>query len=120
MLRRIEKPLLILAMCLGGLLMWTAVPAAWLWIAGRYARVSQSDMSSFAVLYAGTPTTMLAVGMALGRVERRYADRFNAEHAEEFLPEARGAEKAVQVAAEHLPVGRACAVGLAVQPYCGA
>lgn len=77
MSRRIEKPLLILAMCLGGLLIWTAVPAVWLWIAGRYARVSQSDMSSLALVYAGTPTSMFAVGRGLGRLERRYAERFN-------------------------------------------
>lgn len=64
-------------MCVGGLLMWTAVPAAWLWIAGRFARVSQSDMSSFALLYAGTSASMLAVGIGLGRLERRYAARFD-------------------------------------------
>ncbi len=75
--RRIEKPALILAMSLGGLLMWTAVPAAWLWFAGRFARVTQSDMSSFALLYIGTSVSMYAVGLGLGRFERRYADRFD-------------------------------------------
>lgn len=74
---RIEKSALVVAMSLGGLLMWTAVPAAWLWIAGRYARVSQSDMSSFALLFVGIPATMLAIGMGLGRLERRYTDRFD-------------------------------------------
>ena len=79
MSQRIEKPALILAMCVGGLLMWTAVPAAWLWFAGRFARVTRSDMSSFALLYFGTSVTMYAVGLGLGRIERRYADRFNIE-----------------------------------------
>lgn len=77
MSRRIEKPALILAMSVGGLLMWTAVPAVWLWIAGRYSRVSQSDMSSFALLFAGIPATMFAIGLGLGRLERRYEDRFD-------------------------------------------
>lgn len=66
-------------MCLGGLLMWTAVPAAWLWFAGRFARVTESDMSSFAMLYAGTSTSMYAVGVGLGRLEARYAERFDVE-----------------------------------------
>jgi len=75
--RRIEKPALILAMSLGGLLMWTAVPAAWVWVAGRYARVSQNDMASLVLLLIGMPATMVAFGMGLGRLERRYADRFD-------------------------------------------
>jgi len=68
---------MILVMSLGGLLMWTAVPAVWLWVAGRYARVSQSDMSSFALLFVGMPATMTVIGLGLGRLERRYADRFD-------------------------------------------
>lgn len=58
-LSRIEKPALIVAMSLGVLIMWTAVPAA-----GRYARVSQSDMSSFVMLYVGIPATMVGIGLA--------------------------------------------------------
>jgi hypothetical protein len=76
---RIEKPALIFAMSLGGLLMWTLVPAVWVWIGGRYARVSQSDMSSFALLFVGIPATMFVVGKGLGRLQRRYADRFDVE-----------------------------------------
>ncbi|MDO9356942.1 MAG: hypothetical protein Q7T55_24810 [Solirubrobacteraceae bacterium] len=79
MLSRIEKLALISAMVLGGLLMWTAVPAAWLWIAGRYSRVSQSEMSSLVMLNVGIPATMYAVGLGLGRLERRYASRFDVE-----------------------------------------
>jgi hypothetical protein len=74
--RRLEKSILIVVMCAGCLLMWTAVPAAWLWIAGRFARVSQSEMSSFAILYAGTTASMTLVGMVLGRIDRRYTARF--------------------------------------------
>lgn len=59
--------------------MWTVVPAIWVWIAGRFARVTQSDMSSFALLYLGTSVSMYAVGWGLGRFERRYADLFDAE-----------------------------------------
>lgn len=77
--RRIEKLALILAMSFGVLLLWTAVPAAWMWIAGRYSRVSQSDMSSFVVLYTGIPATMCVVGKGLSRLERRYADNFGAQ-----------------------------------------
>lgn len=77
--QRIEKPALILAMSLGVLLMWTAVPAVWMWIAGRYSRVSQSDMSSFVLLYIGIPATMCVLGKGLGRLEGRYAERFGVE-----------------------------------------
>lgn len=77
MSRSLEKPALILAMSLGTLLLWTAVPALWVWIAGRTARVSQSDMSSFALIFIGIPITMVVVGKGLVRLERRYTERYD-------------------------------------------
>lgn len=78
MSRRLEQTVLIAAMSAGCLLMWTAVPAAWIWIAGRYSRVSQSEMSSIAILFVGFPATMVAIGLVLGRLDDRYSRRFGA------------------------------------------
>jgi hypothetical protein len=76
---------MIVAMSLGGLLMWTAIPAVWLLIAGRYSRVSQSDMTSFALLFSGIPATMYAAAVGLGRLERRYEDRFETHAGPRFV-----------------------------------
>lgn len=63
-------------MLIGSILLWTLIPAAWLWIAGRYARVSQSEMNSIVVLIVGIPVTMIVVGKLLSRLDNRYTDRF--------------------------------------------
>lgn len=77
--RRVEQVSLILVMVVSSVLMWTAVPAAWLWIAGRFSRVSESDMTSIAIVLTGIPATMVLIGLGLGRVERRYLDRFGSD-----------------------------------------
>ncbi|MEH3052863.1 MAG: hypothetical protein PGN13_02505 [Patulibacter minatonensis] len=74
--RRLEQAGIVLVLVVGAVLMWTAVPALWLWLAGRFSRVSQSDMSSLAIVIVGMPSTMIAVGAALGRLDRRYMVRF--------------------------------------------
>jgi hypothetical protein len=53
-------------LALGGLAMWTAIPLAWLWIA--------SQAGGPLLLIAGTVTTMVAWGVVLGAVNRRYQD----------------------------------------------
>lgn len=76
MLRRLEQRGLILVMVVASVLMWTAVPAAWLWIASRFSSVSRSDMTSIVLVLTGIPATMVMVGLGLGHVERRYLERF--------------------------------------------
>jgi hypothetical protein len=74
--RRLEQAGIVIVLVVGAVLMWTAVPAMWLWLAGRFSRVSQSDMSSLAIVIIGMPSTMVALGAALGRLDRRYMRRF--------------------------------------------
>lgn len=75
----VERVVLLAAMVVGSFLMWTAVPAAWLWIAGRFSRVSQSDMTSIVIVMTGIPATMVFVARGLGRLDARYTKRFGPE-----------------------------------------
>ncbi len=81
MARRTEQGGLICAMAVASFLMWTAVPAMWLWIGGRFSSVSRSDMSSMVIVLTGIPATMILIGLGLGRLERRYLERFGGEGA---------------------------------------
>lgn len=68
--------LLILAMLIGSIVMWTAAPALWLWLAGRYSQVSQSDMNSLLLVLIGIPTTMVLIGKLLSRIDAFYTAQF--------------------------------------------
>ena len=68
-MRRLATTALLATMAAGSLAVWTAVPFAWLWLAGRFA-------GSNAISYLGAlvvcPAVMVAVVLGLGRVERAY------------------------------------------------
>lgn len=74
--RRLLQVTLVLTMLIGSIVMWTLIPALWLWIAGRYARVSQSEMNSIAIIVVGIPVTMVVAGKLLSRLDNRYTARF--------------------------------------------
>lgn len=101
---RVEQTGLILVMVVASLLTWTAVPAAWLWFASRFSSVSESDMTSIVLVVTGIPATMVLVGLGLGRVERRYTERFGTHQSRtvagaRWLRSMRGSDEPEQVTA---------------------
>lgn len=74
--RRLLQMTLVVTMLIGSIVMWTLIPAAWLWIAGRFAKVSQSEMNSMVLVLVGIPVTMILAGKVLSRLDHRYTDRF--------------------------------------------
>lgn len=56
---------LIALMAVGSLALWTAVPAGWLWLAGR---LGDSNLFSYFVALVGSPITMVVGAQALYRL----------------------------------------------------
>src|SRR5215211_1677503 len=61
---------LVALMAVGSIALWTVVPLMWIWFA---AEVGGSYFISYLVALAGAPLTMIALGIALYRVQNRYA-----------------------------------------------
>jgi hypothetical protein len=74
--QRVHQGLLVLAMFLGSLAMWAGSPALWLYLAGRFSKVSTSSMGTFLMVIIGIPVTMVLIGKVLARLDAVYTERF--------------------------------------------
>ncbi len=64
---------LVMAMLAGCLFLWIGVPLGWLWI-GSQVQASASIGTALMVTMLGIMTTIVAVVIVLGRLNRRHAD----------------------------------------------
>jgi hypothetical protein len=74
--QRFHQLALILGMFLGSVAMWAGSPAFWLWLAGRFSKVSQSQMNMLLMVIIGIPVTMVMIGKVLSRLDHRYTHAF--------------------------------------------
>jgi hypothetical protein len=63
---------LLLLMVLGSLVLWLAVPVAWLWIGSRIDGSLEASMKAYGAIAAGVPATMLVIFWLLRRVDRAH------------------------------------------------
>lgn len=84
--RHLEQVALILVMFIASIVMWTGAPALWLWLAGRYSRVSQSDMNSLLLVLVGIPTTMVLIGKLLSWIDGVYTAHFGTRDETHIAP----------------------------------
>ncbi|MEH3052810.1 MAG: hypothetical protein PGN13_02235 [Patulibacter minatonensis] len=73
---RLEQGFLVFSMFLGSVMMWAGSPAFWLWLAGRFSKVSQSQMNMLLMVIIGIPVSMVLIGKVLTRIDDRYTHRF--------------------------------------------
>ena len=60
---------LVVAMVLGSLVLWLAVPVAWLWLASHIDSSLDASLKAYAVIAIGVPATMLALFWLLRRLD---------------------------------------------------
>jgi hypothetical protein len=60
---------LVCLMILGSLVLWLAVPLAWLWLASHIDGSLDASLKAYAAVAVGVPTTMLALFWLLRRVD---------------------------------------------------
>ena len=60
---------LIVLMVLGSLMLWLAVPVAWLWIASHIDASLEASFRAYAVVAIGVPATMLIMFALLRRLD---------------------------------------------------
>lgn len=60
---------LVAALALGSLVMWIAIPAAWLWLTSQ---ASDEYLTIYGAALVGAPLTMVAWGWCLHRINRAY------------------------------------------------
>ena len=71
---RTAAVLLILLMGVGSILMWLAVPLAWIYFVSQKTTSSQPSMGAYVLLLFGIPASMVVVGKLLGRLNRLYGE----------------------------------------------
>lgn len=60
---------LIVAMVLGSLVLWMAVPLGWLWVASRINQSLDPSFTAYAAVAIGIPVTMMLVFQGLRRLD---------------------------------------------------
>ncbi|HLM49156.1 MAG TPA: hypothetical protein VK279_01310 [Solirubrobacteraceae bacterium] len=70
--RAVRSAVLIAAMVLGALCIWTASPAAWLWVASQMEGGGPPTMEAIAVVVIGVGLTTLALGKLLAVLDARH------------------------------------------------
>ncbi len=63
---------LILAMVVGSLVLWIAVPLGWLYLASQLTNSSQPSLGPYVLVIIGIPASMFGVGKALSRLNDAY------------------------------------------------
>jgi hypothetical protein len=61
---------LIVLMVLGSLMLWLAVPVAWLWLASQIDQSLEASFRAYVVIAIGVPLTMLVIFSMLRRLDR--------------------------------------------------
>jgi hypothetical protein len=70
--RRAAALLVLAAMFVASLAVWTAIPLAWLWIGSHVTSSSQPGLGPYVIVIAGIPLTILAVVWGLYRCDALY------------------------------------------------
>jgi hypothetical protein len=65
---------LIALMAVGSVALWLGVPFLWIWIASQMADSTQPALGPIVLVLVAVPVTMVAIGKALGRLNRLYAE----------------------------------------------
>ena len=63
---------LIVLMVLGSLVLWLAVPVAWLWVGSHIDDSLEASFRAYAVIAIGVPATMLAIFALLRRLDHAH------------------------------------------------
>lgn len=74
-IRTASRPLalgLVAAMALGSVVMWIAIPAAWVVLAAQLAHTGQPTLGPLVMILVGAPLTMLPAAKLLGVLDRRH------------------------------------------------
>jgi hypothetical protein len=69
---RIAAILLIALMALGSVLLWIAIPVAWLYLGSQLTSSSQPSLGPYVVVLVGIPVSMFLVGKVLARLNGAY------------------------------------------------
>ena len=59
-------------MAIGSVMLWIAIPLAWLYVGSRLTNSSQPSLGPYVVVIVGIPVTMLLVGRLLARLNGVY------------------------------------------------
>ena len=70
---KVRKAVIIALMAVGGLSMWIANPALWLWITAHLQEGTQPSMGPYALMLVGIVLTCVAIGKGLSMLNRYYA-----------------------------------------------
>ena len=71
--RRAASLLVLAAMFVASVAVWTAIPVAWLWIGSHLASSSQPGLGPYVIVIAGIPFTIVAVVWGLYRCDALYS-----------------------------------------------
>jgi hypothetical protein len=69
----VRKTLIVTAMFVGALAMWTVNPLAWLWVTSRLESSGGPSMGPYALLLGGITVTCVALGKLVSWLNRLYA-----------------------------------------------
>ena len=64
--------LLVFAMVVIALALWTAIPLAWIWIASRLESGSDASFGAYGLILVGIPVTVVFLARLLGSLDRLY------------------------------------------------
>jgi hypothetical protein len=67
--QRALAPLLILAMILGGILLWLGVPLIWLWVASQMASGTQPTIGPYMLIAVAIPVSMILLAKLLRSID---------------------------------------------------
>jgi hypothetical protein len=65
---------LVLAMAALSVIMWVAIPAAWILLAAHFSHTGRPTLAPLLMVFFGTPLTMLPAAKVLGRLDRRHQE----------------------------------------------
>jgi hypothetical protein len=71
--KRLEAAMLIALMAAGSVLLWIGVPVGWLWLASQLVETQQPQFGPYLLVLAGIAVSVLAISIALVRLDRRFA-----------------------------------------------
>jgi hypothetical protein len=77
---------LVVLMILGSLVLWLAVPVAWLWIASHIDKSIEASMRAYGAVAVGVPATMLALFWLLRRLDRFHQALTGSTPTKRFAP----------------------------------
>ena len=67
------RPLLIVAMALGSVAMWIALPVGLVYLASQLTDSTQPSLGPYLLILFGLPVGMAVIGKGLGKLDRMYA-----------------------------------------------